>query len=180
MLESNRITKTIILTLLFIFVFSCKQESSLSTDINNSKEVFDKNCETIKSYVQSFCIENIDYERFFSDSVIIKGTTYGAKNEMNVEDQKLNHKQLWKKYEFFVSYPLNILPGVNPETKQPDGSARLYANLVVKLKEPGKDFRERKTVVIPMYESFDFDDNGKIIYYQYYGDFTASLQSLER
>jgi len=35
------------------------------------------------------------------------------------------------------------------------------------------------SVTIPMYNSFDFDDEGKILYLQYYGDFTAAFLSLE-
>jgi len=86
---------------------------------------------------------------------------------------------MWEKYEFFVSYPLNILPGVNPETKKMDGSARMYARLTVTLKEKGKSLEDRKSVIIPIYESFDFDENGKILFYQYYGDLTAAISSLE-
>jgi len=36
-----------------------------------------------------------------------------------------------------------------------------------------------KSVVIPIYESFDFDDEGKAIYVQWYCDWTASISSLE-
>ncbi len=54
-----------------------------------------------------------------------------------------------------------------------DGSARMYANLKVTLTE------NQKSITIPMYESYDFDENGKIQLFQYFGDFTAALLSLE-
>ena len=92
---------------------------------------------------------------------------------MNVQDRIDIHKNMWDKYDFALSQPLNFLPGVNPETKKMDGSVRMYFNLTVTLSAT------QKSVSIPMYESFDFDEKGKIIYLQYYGDFTAALQSLE-
>ena len=36
-----------------------------------------------------------------------------------------------------------------------------------------------KSVVVPIYESFDFDQEGKAIYVQWYCDWTASISSLD-
>ena len=48
------------------------------------------------------------------------------------------------------------------------------ADITITLTENGN------SVTIPMYNSFDFDDDGKIIYLQYYGDFTSAFLSLEK
>ena len=77
-----------------------------------------------------------------------------------------------QKYDFSTSQPLNLLPGVNPETKEMDGSVRTYFNLTVTLTE------NQKSITIPMYESYDFDEDGKIVFYQFYGDVTSALSSL--
>ena len=54
-----------------------------------------------------------------------------------------------------------------------DGSVRMYFNLTVTHSE------NNRSVTIPMYESYDFNEEGKILYLQYYGDLTSALQSLE-
>ena len=91
---------------------------------------------------------------------------------MNVADRKVAHQEMWQKYDFSMSQPLNQLPGVNPETKKMDGSVRMYFDITITLTENGK------SITIPMYNSFDFDDEGKIIFLQYYGDFTSAFLSL--
>ncbi len=73
----------------------------------------------MQDYVKSFCAENIDYDKFYAENAIIRGTTLGEFNmELNIEDRKIAHKQMWEKYDFSVLEPLNILPGVNAELKK--------------------------------------------------------------
>ena len=50
---------------------------------------------------------------------------------------------------------------------------RMYYNMEV------TNSSNEKSVVIPIYESFDFDSEGKAIYVQWYSDWTASLESIE-
>lgn len=145
--------------------------ANLNTD-NAISDIFKKNCETVKEYDKAFCNEDIDYEKFYATNAIVKGTTLGAKDSINVEDRKVAHQEMWQKYDFSTSQPLNLLPGVNPETKEMDGSVRTYFNLTVTLTE------NQKSITIPMYESYDFDENGKIVFYQFYGDVTSALSSL--
>ena len=164
--------KTIYLFSVMIFSFGCNSEVSVEVTYDNIAKIFNKNCETVLAYEQAFCQENIDYEMFYSDNAIVKGTILGDKDSMFVADRKIAHKELWKKYDFEMS-PLNPLPGVNPETKKMDGSVRMYFDITITSSENGK------SVTIPMYNSFDFDDDGKICYLQYYGDFTAAFLSLE-
>jgi len=156
-----------------LFVSACNSEVSVEVTNDNESKIFEKNCETVRSYEAAFCQENIDYEKFYSDKAIIKGTTLGAKDSMNVADRKAAHQEMWQKYDFSMSQPLNLLPGVNPETKKMDGSVRMYFNLTITLTE------NENSITIPMYESFDFDDEGKILFLQYYGDLTSAILSLE-
>ena len=96
----------------------------------------------------------------------------GDKDSMYVADRMIAHQELWQKYDFSMS-PLNPLPGVNSETKKMDGSVRTYFDITITLTENGN------SITMPMYNSFDFDDEGKILYLQYYGDFTSTFLSLE-
>jgi len=58
-------------------------------------------------------------------------------------------------------------------TLESDGSVRFYYDMQVTNSSNGK------SVVIPIYESFDFDEDGKALYVQWYCDWTASIESLE-
>ena len=158
--------------ILFVSACTCTSEDSVEETNNNLSKIFEKNCETVKSYEAAFCQESIDYEKFYSDQAIIKGTLLGDKDSMYVADRKIAHQELWKKYDFSMT-PLNPLPGVNPETKKMDGSVRNYFDITITLTENGN------SITMPMYNSFDFDDEGKILFLQYYGDFTAAFLSLE-
>jgi len=164
--------KIIYFVTLIIFAFACNSDVSVKVTDDNVSKIFEKNCEMVKAYEAAFCQENIDYEKFYSEKAIIKGTILGDNDSMYVADRKVAHQELWKKYDFSMS-PLDPLPGVNPETKKMDGSVRMYFDITITLTENGK------SVTIPMYNSFDFDDEGKILYLQYYGDFTAAFLSLE-
>ena len=164
--------KTIYLLFTIFFFAACNFKDPSIAESENIFKIYEKNCETVLAYENAFCQENIDYEKFYSEKAIIKGTMLGDKDSMFVADRKIAHQELWKKYDFSMS-PLDPLPGVNPETKKMDGSVRMYFDITITLTENGK------SVTMPMYNSFDFDDEGKILYLQYYGDFTSAFLSLE-
>tara|TARA_Y100000589_G_scaffold296285_1_gene303325 strand:- start:338 stop:811 length:474 start_codon:yes stop_codon:yes gene_type:complete len=155
-----------------IFVSSCNSNVSDEVSNDNFSKIFEENSNTVIAYEEAFCKENIDYEKFYSEKAVIKGTILGDKDSLFVADRKVAHQELWQKYDFSMS-PLDPLPGVNLETKKMDGSVRMYFDITITLSENGN------SVTIPMYNSFDFDDEGKILYLQYYGDFTAAFLSLE-
>ena len=164
--------KTIYLLFTIFFFAACNFKDPSIAESENIFKIYEKNCETVLAYENAFCQEKIDYEKFYSEKAIIKGTMLGDKDSMFVADRKIAHQELWKKYDFSMS-PLDPLPGVNPETKKMDGSVRMYFDITITLTENGN------SVTMPMYNSFDFDDEGKILYLQYYGDFTSAFLSLE-
>ncbi len=108
--------KTIYLLCAVIFTSACNSEVSVDVTYDNSSKIFEKNCETVIAYEEAFCQENIDYEKFYSENAVIKGTILGYKDLMNVADRKVAYQELWKKYDFSMSH-LDPLPGVNLETK---------------------------------------------------------------
>jgi hypothetical protein len=89
-----------------------------------------------------------------------------------MEDVKKNDKQLWGNYNLkIITDPIVLLPGVNVDTKLADGSVRLYADWEITL--PATDSTEAKSGILNLYESFDFDADGKVIFQQAYGDFSG-------
>ena len=69
-----------------------------------------------------------------------------------------------------------FLPGVNSDTKIADGSVRYYSTWEISTKKT--DSTEAKSGILKMYESYDFDADGKILYQQGYGDFTGLMMYL--
>jgi hypothetical protein len=167
---------TYLLLLSIVFISACHvgtYDPSVKIKANAMLEAFNRNCATVLEYEKAFCSENIDYDKFYAENAVIKGTSFGASDSLFVEDRKVSHQELWQDYDLSISEPLNLLPGVNAETKEIDGSVRLYFTLTV------TKTANQKSISIPMYESFDFDENGKIVYFQFYGDTSHALLSLD-
>ena len=156
--------------LLCAFIFSCNSTSD--ADNSSVNKSFEENSKTMQALLTSYANEDVDYSRF-SDDVVFRGTLLGAPDTLRLDQIKAIHKDFFAKYDVKHMAPFNFLQGVNPETGESDGSVRFYYDMQVTNSENGK------SVVIPIYESFDFDDEGKAIYVQWYCDWTASLSSLE-
>ena len=92
---------------------------------------------------------------------------------MSVQDRISTHKQMWSKYDFKISDSIEYLPGVNAKTKQIDGSVRFYFDWTTINSE------NNKSITIPLYMSFDFDDEGRFVYLQFFGDISSAISSLE-
>ena len=137
---------------------------------NSAKEAFERNSKTVQAYIDGFEAESIDYEKIYSKNlVVMRGTSFGSNDSTGLPEMMSNDKKGWAKFDFeLVNKPAILLPGVNADTKELDGSVRYYGTWRVTL--PATDSTEEKSGVIKLYESFDFDEEGKIVYQQYYGD----------
>ncbi len=155
--------------LLSVFMFSCNSQIEPDNTVNLS---FEKNSETMQALLESYANENVDYSRFSND-VVFRGTLLGAPDSLKLDQIKAIHKDFFAKYDVKHMAPFNFLQGVNAETGEADGSVRFYYDMQVTNSSNGK------SVIIPIYESFDFDDEGKAIFVQWYCDWTASISSLD-
>ena len=158
--------KFIYTVILSVFVLSCSNDTN---KVNNS---FEENSKTMQLLLDSYANESVDYSHF-SENVVFKGTLLGAPDSLRLDQIKVMHKDFFEKYDVKHMAPFNFLQGVNPETGNADGSVRFYYDMQVPNSSNGK------SVVIPIYESFDFDEKGKAIYVQWYCDWTASISSID-
>jgi len=144
---------------------------------NSANEAFEKNSKTVLANLEGWQNENIDYSAYSKDFVLLD-TGFGAANDSITLDEMMeNDKKMWATYDFkLLTSPPVLLPGVNSETKLADGSVRHYSSWEVTL--PATDSTAAKSGVIKLYESFDFDADGKILYQQAYGDFTGLMMYL--
>ncbi len=158
---------------------SCTTESEeRETTTDNSSELFEANSKTVMTYLNSYQNENIDYAALYSDSFLMRGTWQGAGDSVTLEELMEYDAKAWEQFDYkIVTDPIVLLPGVNVDTKKPDGSVRYYATW--KVTKTATDSTEAKSAMLKLYESFDFDENGKIAFQQYYGDFGGLRKALK-
>lgn len=159
--------------LMFFLFFSCQNNEKANYNNENLNQTFKKNCQTVQSYLNDFVKENIDYKKYYNDTCEIRGTYFNSTGSMSVQDRISTHKQMWSKYDFKISDSIEYLPGVNAKTKQIDGSVRFYFDWTTTNSE------NNKSITIPLYMSFDFDDEGRFVYLQFFGDISCAISSLE-
>ena len=166
--------KKLILTLTVVLgLTSCQ---NLQED-NNIQATFDANCETVRSSIDNFQNEVATYDEFSVDFVSSQTGYNPTGDSTSLEEMKENRTMWWAVYDAKLITDLRLLPGVNPETNEVDGSVRYYGQWEVT--KTATDSTDAASVIIPIYASYDFDKEGKILYAQTYGDMTAAFESIK-
>ena len=166
--------KKLILTLTVVLgLTSCQ---NLQED-NDVQATFDANCETVRSSIDNFQNEVATYDEFSVDFVSSQTGYNPTGDSTSLEEMKENRTMWWAVYDAKLITDLRLLPGVNPETNEVDGSVRYYGQWEVT--KTATDSTDAASVIIPIYASYDFDEEGKILYTQTYGDMTAAFESIK-
>ena len=162
------IYSALFVTLLFA---SCKPKSD-----STANEAFEKNSKTVLTYFEGVQAEKVDYSSFSKDFKSLN-TWFGAKDTLSLDQFKIGDSKALKNFNFKLldSVPV-FLPGVNSLTKEVDGSVRIYSTWEISTEKT--DSTEAKSGRLKMYESYDFDADGKILYQQGYGDFSGLMNYL--
>lgn len=144
---------------------------------NSVQEAFENNSKTALANLEGFESENVDYSMYAKDA-ILRQVVFGAeKDSMSLNEMKQSDKEMWARFDLkILTKPIVMLPGVNPDTRKADGSVRHYTDWEVTL--PATDSTEARSGVIQLYESYDFDAEGKITVQQVYGDFSGLMMYL--
>jgi hypothetical protein len=165
------------LLILALVVTGCKTETEDMGANAAADEAFTKNSETVMANLMGWQNENLDYSMYAEDFVMRETAFSAEQDSTDLKSMMAMDKQMFDRYDFkLLTNPPVLLPGVNPETKMPDGSVRHYSDWEVTL--PATDSTEARSGVIKLYESFDFNEEGKIRYQQVYGDFTGLMMHL--
>lgn len=162
--------------LMAIVLIGCKAETESDAD-SAADMAFEKNSKTVLANLKGFQNENLDYS-MYADNFSLLETMFGVeKDSTSLEEMIESDKALWEVMDFkMLTDPPVLLPGVNPDTGMPDGSVRHYSEWEVT--RSATDSTAAKTGKIRLYESFDFDAEGKILVQQVYGDFSGLMTYL--
>ena len=140
---------------------------------NSASVAFEANSKTVLAVLDGFQAESIDYASIYADDAVIAVTGFGAsKDSLNLDELKASDQDNWTALDFkLLTDPVVLLPGVNADTKMAVGSVRYYGAWEVT--RPATDSTEARSGVLKIYQSFDFDADGKINNQSGYGDFTG-------
>lgn len=145
---------------------------------NTANEAFEANSKIVIKYLDGFQNENVDYS-IFAENALIRGTGFGESDSISVADVMEQNKKGWARFDFkLITDPVVLLPGVNVATKKVDGSVRYYGDWEISI--AATDSTDARSGIIKGYESFDFDENGKIVFQQFYGDITGIFWALTK
>ena len=156
-----------------LLLVSCVSDVRRDSVGSPALDRFKVHCEIVRNYEKAFCEERIDYGSFYNDSAIIVGVSFGPMDTLTVGQNQQSHQRAWERYDFKIHGPIRFSPGVDPTTLEIDGSVRMHIELEVTSAATGR------SVVLPVYEEYDFDAARKIKRLVYYGDMTAAFQSID-
>jgi len=154
-----------------IVLFSCSRSAS------DASATFETNSATIAEVFADFEAESDDFFTHFNADAIWRGTGLNAPDSVSLEEVTAKYKTAWAKYDYELISPTDFLPGVNPQTKAVDGSVRGYFEW--NISKAATDSTAARSVRVKVYESFDFNPEGEIIYTQVYGNLIAGYAYLE-
>lgn len=143
----------------------------------DAAKVFEANAANIAQVFADFEAESDDFFTHFADTAVWRGTGLNAPDTVTLAQVAAKYKAAWAKYDYELISPTNFLPGVNPQTKAVDGSVRGYFEW--NISKPATDSTEAKSVRVKVYESFDFNSSGDIVYTQVYGNLVAGYAYLD-
>jgi len=138
---------------------------------------FDANAATVSQAFADFTAESDDFFTHFSDDATWSGNAVGSADTLTLDVVTAGYRNMWSQYDYRMVTEANMLPGVNPNTKMTDGSVRGYFRW--EISKAATDSTEARSVEVKLYESFDFNAEGKIRWTQVYGDLATAYNLLE-
>ncbi len=144
---------------------------------NAGEVAFEKNAKTVLAYLDGWQNENIDYDKFYAKDYETLGTAFGDADTINLEKMIEWNNRMFEMYDFkIVDGPVNLLPGVDLDTKKIDGSVRHYTEW--EIIRSATDSTEAMTGKLKMYSAYVFNEDGKITLDLTYGDFGGLVKYL--
>ena len=144
---------------------------------NPNSLTFVRNAETVERVFRAFEAE--DGEAFwaeFANTAVWRGTGVNAPTTLSREKMQGVYDAFWGEFDYEIVGDLHFQPGVNPETQLPNGSVN--GMFLWEVSRMAPDSSERRSVQLWIYESFDFSDEGQIVFTQVFSDLASAYRQL--
>jgi hypothetical protein len=167
--------KILAITALSALAVGCMPAENETSEV---QAMYEANCATVTTALENFQNETADYSMYNQESFWARPTRFNPTkgDSVTLDELKESNIEGWAMMDYELVSDLKFLSGVDAATNLMDGSVRYYG--VWKVTRTATDSVEAKSCTIPLYSSFDFDAEGKILFQQNYGDFTAAFNSL--
>ena len=137
---------------------------------------FVRNAQTVETVFQAF--EGEDAEAFwggFAETAVWRGTGVNAPTTLSRQKMQSVYDAFWAEFDYELMEPPHFLPGVDHETQRPNGSVNgMFLWEVSKKGEDGS----LKAVQLWIYESFNFNDDGEIVFTEVFSDLASAYRIL--
>ena len=143
---------------------------------NPASLAFVQNAQTVETVFRAFEAE--DAEAFwggFAETAEWRGTGVNAPTTLSRKKMRSVYDSFWAEFDYELMEPPHFLPGVDYETQRPNKSVTgMFLWEVSKTAEDGS----RKAVQLWIYEAFDFNDNGDIVFTHVFSDLASAYRIL--
>jgi len=143
---------------------------------NPNSMSFVSNAATVERVFRAFEAEDsIAFWAEFSPEAVWRGTGVDAPTTLSRPMLERVYGSFWSEFDYEIVGDLHFLPGLNPETQLPNGSVNgTFLWEVSRTDDEG----ERRAVQLWIYESFDFNDEGQIVFTQVFSDLASAYRQL--
>jgi hypothetical protein len=138
---------------------------------------FVRNAETVERVFRAFEAE--DGEAFwaeFAETAVWRGTGVNAPTILSREKMQGVYDAFWGEFDYEIVGDLHFQPGVNHETQLPNGSVN--GTFLWEVSRMAPDSSERRSVQLWIYESFDLNEEGQIVFTQVFSDLASAYRQL--
>ncbi len=156
---------------------------SACSSSNPNSLTFVRNAETVERVFRAFEAE--EGEAFwaeFAETAVWRGTGVNAPTTLSREKMRGLYDAVWEEFDFKIVGDLHFQPGISPETQLPNGSVNGTFLWEVSRLATDSDERgergERRSVQLWIYESFDFNEEGQIVFTQVFSDLASAYRQL--
>ena len=143
---------------------------------NPNSMTFVGNAQTVERVFRAFEAEDSTaFWTEFAETAVWRGTGVNAPTSLSRQKMGEVYGTFWAEFDYKIVGDLHFLPGVNPETQLPNGSVNgMFLWEVSRTAEDG----QRHAVQLWIYESFDFNEEGQIVFTQVFSDLASAYRQL--
>lgn len=137
---------------------------------------FSENAQTVESIFRAFEAEDsVAFWSAFAEQAVWRGTGVNAPSTLSRSIMEAAYGKYWEEFDYRIACDLEFQPGIHPESQLPNGSVNGMFLWEVSKEQPDST---RRSVQLWIYESFDFNAEGEIVFTQVFSDLASAYHLL--